>query len=239
MAVAYERLIYDGAGLEETNAALLAKTECYKMLGRYQDASGTLARIRMYALTPEERNTVLYQQELCHFLAGELNQAATLVAEVEPSSQDILLLHALVLAYAGRYDESELMAARCISWNGESPHLDELTALYRQHPAERNATAALVLGFLPPLGHFYNGAYGEGLLSAGLNAASVAFVVANCMGGYWVSGILGGIVALNYTWMGSVERSQALTEKNNNNATILFGERLREFLARVMEEPAI
>jgi len=239
MAVAYERLIYDGAGLEETNAALLAKTECYKMLGRYTDASGTLARIRMYALTPEERNTVLYQQELCHFLAGELEQAATLVAEVEPSSQDILLLHALVLAYSGRYDESELMAARCISWNGESPHLDELLALYMQHPAAKDGTISLVLGFLPPLGHFYNEAYGEGLLSAGLNAASVAFTVANCLGGYWISGILGGLIALNYTWLGSAERSQALTEKNNNNSAILFGERVREFLARVMEEQAI
>ena len=239
MAVAYERLIYDGAGLEETNAALLAKTECYKMLGRYRDASGTLARIRMYALTPEERNTVLYQQELCHFLAGELDQAATLVAEVEPSSQDILLLHALVLAYAGRFDESELMAARCLCWNGESPYLDELLAMYREHPTVRNGTTALALGFLPPLGHFYNGAYGEGLLSAGLNAGSVAYILANCIGGYWISGILGGIIALNYTWMGSVERSQALTEKNNNNATILFGERVREFFARVMEVPTV
>ncbi|MBR4810112.1 MAG: hypothetical protein IK031_07515 [Bacteroidales bacterium] len=235
MAVAYERLIYDGAGLQETNEALLAKAECYKMLGRYDDASQTLARIRMYALSDEERNSVLYQQELCHFLAGDLEQAASLAGQVEPDSQDILLLHALVLAYSGRYDESELMAARCISWNGESPLLEELLTLYRNHPAEKSEKTAFVLSFLPPLGHFYNGAYGEGLLSAGLNAASLAYAVLNCVGGYWVSGILGGLIALNYTYMGAHERSGELAATGNHNARIQFGERVREFLAHATE----
>ena len=235
MAVAYERLIYDGAGLAETNEALLAKAECYKMLGRYDDASGTLARIRMYALTEEERNAVLYQQELCHFLAGDLEQAVTMVGEVEPLSQDILLLHALVLAYSGRYDESGVMAARCLCWNGESQYLDELLALYIQHPAEKDEVAATVLGFLPPLGHFYNEAYGEGLLSLGLNAASVSYIVLNCMGGYWISGIVGGLIALNYTLMGAQERSIALAATGNCNARIEFGERVREFFGRALE----
>ena len=45
-AVELERIIYDGAGLEETNEALLGKAECYKQLGRYQDAVATLARVR-------------------------------------------------------------------------------------------------------------------------------------------------------------------------------------------------
>lgn len=235
MAVAYERLIYDGAGLQETNEALLSKAECYKMLGRYDDASGTLARIRMYALTDEERNAVLFQQELCHFLAGDLEQAVTLVGEVEPASQDILLLHALVLAYSGRYDESELMAARCLCWNGESPYLDDLLALYRQHPAEKSEKVATVLGFLPPLGHFYNEAYGEGLLSLGLNALSVSYTVLNCIGGYWISGILGGLIALNYTYMGAQERSSALAAIGNNNARIGFGEQVREFMGKALE----
>ena len=237
LAVGYERIIYDGASLEETNGALLAKAECYKQLGRYADASATLQRVRMFALTDEERAEVLYQQELCWFLGGEFSQAAAVASELEPSSQEILLLHTLSLAYAGKYDESEIMAARCISWDGPSPYLDELIALYRQHPVERNATLAMVLSYLPPSGHFYNEAYGEGLLSAGLNAASVAFTVANLLGGYWIAGIAGGAIALNYTVMGGAERSQQLAEIYNNNAPLLFGDRLRELLARALEEP--
>ena len=236
-AVECERLIFDGADLASTNGALLKKAECYKQLGRYADASSTLERVRMFALTDEERTEVLYQQELCHFLNGEFGQAAVIADNLEPSRQDIMLLHALVLAYSGRYDESEIIAARCISWNGPSPYLDELLALYRQHPAERNAGASLALSFLPPVGHFYNEAYGEGLLSGGLNAAAVAFMVANLAGGYWITGLLGGAIALNYTYMGNIERCQELTQIHNNNAPILFGDRVREFLARALEEP--
>lgn len=180
---------------------------------------------------------MLYRKELMFFLGGEFAQAAALVPEVEPASQEILLLHALTLAYAGKYDESELMAARCISWNGESPYLDGLLALYRQHPPVREGVAAMVLSFLPPCGHFYNEAYGEGAASALLNAAAAAFTVANLLGGYWISGIVGGAIALNYTFMGNMERCQQLTEIHNNNAPLLFGDRLREFLRHALEEP--
>ena len=232
-AVAYERIIYDGAGLEETNEALLGKAGCYKQLGRYSDAVATRSRVRMFALTDEERAGVLYEQELCHYLGGEFEEAAALVGEIEPVNRDILLLHALVLAYAGRYDESEIMAARYISWNGPSDQLDALLKLYKEHPRTRNTSAALVLGFLPPLGHIYNEAYGEGALSLGLNAAAVAFTAASLLGGYWITGIAGGAIALDYAWLGSQERSMQLTQIYNDNAPLLFGDKLREFLSKV------
>ena len=239
MAVGYERIIYDGADLEATNSALVSKADCYRQLGRYAEASATLERVRMFALTDEERADVLYRRELLYFLSGDFVQAASLVEEVEPLRQDILLLHALALAYAGRYDESEIMAARCISWDGPSPHLDALLALYRQCPPERSPAAALALSFIPPCGHFYNEAYGEGLLSLGFNAASVALVVSSLLGGYWVTGLLGGALALNGTFMGNIERNQALTEIYNHNAPLQFGDKLREFMATALEEPIL
>lgn len=229
-AVEYERIIYDGAPLQEMNDALLAKADCYIQLGRYRDASATLARVRMFALLPEERQQVLYKQELCFFLSGEFSQAAAFVSEVEPESKDVLLLHALTLAYAGNYDESEIYAARYLSWDGESPHLDALFKLYEGHPQPRSQVASTLLSMLPPLGHIYNGAPAEGLLSAGLNAGSLAFTVANLLGGYWITGIVGGAIALNYTVMGSQERNEALMEMYKTNAPLEFGDRLRAFL---------
>ena len=230
-AVGYERIIYDGASLQEVNDALQAKAACYMQLGRYAEASATLSRVRIFALLPEERQQLMYKQELCWFLAGDFAQAASMVSEVEPSSEEVLLLHALSLAYAGRYDESEIYAARYISWNGESPHLDALLKLYEGHPQPRSQLAALFLSMLPPAGHFYNEAYGEGLLSAGLNAGALAFTLANLFGGYWITGIVGGALALNYTFMGNQERNSALVEKYNHNAPIEFGDKVREFLA--------
>lgn len=232
-AVAYERIIYDGAPLDEVNAALFGKADCLMQLGRWREASETLSRVRVFALMPEERQSLLYKQELCFFLGGEFGQAAALVTEVEPASQEILLLHALSLAYAGEYDESEIYAARYLSWDGESPHLPELFRLYAGHPQPRSEVASILLSLVPPLGHMYNGAPAEGLLSAGLNAGTLAFTVANLLGGYWITGIVGGAIALNYTVMGSQERNAALLEMYKQNAPLEFGDRLRAFLKSV------
>ena len=229
-AVEYERIIYDGASLQEVNDALLAKADCYVQLGRYSEASATLARVRMFAMLPEERQVVLYKQELCYYLAGEFASAASFINEVEPSSREVLLLHALTLAYAGDYDASEIYAARFLCWDGESPYLDDLLKLYGQHPQPRSQVASILLSMVPPLGHSYNGATSEGLLSAGLNAGALAFTVANLLGGYWVTGLVGGAIALNYTVMGSQERNEALLEMYNRNAPLEFGDKLRDFL---------
>ena len=230
LAVGYERIVFEGAGLAETNDALLAKADCYMQLGRYRDASSTLARVRLFALSPEERTAVQYQQELCWFLAGDFKQAASLVEEVGDGSSDALLLHALALAYNGQYDESEIYAARFISWDGPSERLPELLALYAAHPRVPDATTTMVLSFFPPLGHFYNGEIGEGLLSGGLNLAALAFTVANFVSGYWVTGLIGGGIALNYTYMGNQQRTSALVEKHRVNDPIIFGDKLRAFL---------
>ena len=230
LAVGYERIVFEGASLAEVNDALMAKAGCYKQLGRYADASATLSRVRLFALSADERRNVLYQQELCWFLGGDFGQAASLVEEVGDDTSDALLLHALVLAYAGRYDDSEIYAARYISWDGTGERLPELLALYASHPQPRDAATTMVLSFVPPLGHFYNGEYGEGMLSGTLNTASVAFTVANLIGGYWITGILGGGIALNYTLMGAQERTAELVEKHRVNDAIAFGDRLRTFL---------
>lgn len=230
LAVGYERIVFDGAGLAETNDALIAKAGCYKRQGQYKEASATLARVRLFALTPEERTAVQYQQELCWFLAGDFKQAASLVEEVGDGSSDALLLHALALAYNGQYDESEIYAARYISWDGPSERLPELLALYAAHPRVPDAKTSLVLSFFPPLGHFYNGEIGEGVLSGGLNLAALAFTVANLVSGYWVTGLVGGGIALNYTYMGNHQRNAALVEKRRVNDPIIFGDRVRAFL---------
>lgn len=239
MAVELERTVWNGASIEETNDALIRKAACYGRLGRYADASATLGRVRMFALEPEEQGRVLYGQELYWFMSGDFGQAATLIEEVGDGSREALLLHALVLAYAGRYDESEIYAARFVSWDGPCPRLGELLKFYECHPRPRKASAAMALAFVPPLGHFYNGAYGEGLLSLGLNGGAAAFVVANLLGGYWVTGIVGGGILLNYTFMGNQERNTALVRQHNAQDPLAFGDALRNLLQDITSDIGI
>ena len=229
-ALGYERTVFEGVGAAEANAALLGKAECYKQLGRYAEAASTLARIRMYALEEDERERVLLQQELCLFLSGDFQGASALVGESSSTARNDLLLHALVLCYAGRYRESEEMAARFLGWYGHADRLEALRRLYAQHPSPKGEVETMLLSFLPPAGHFYTGHRAEGLLSLGLNAAAATFAAVNLMYGYWITGIVGGAIALNYTFMGNQERTAALAARYNRDEPILFGDRVREFL---------
>ena len=94
----------------------------------------------------------------------------------------------------------------------------------------------MALSFLPPCGHIYNGRPAEGLLSAGLNAAALGFTVANLLGGYWITGLLGGGILLNYTFMGGQQRNAALVEMVNNDAALEFGDRVRDFLSETSKQ---
>lgn len=234
MAVGYERIVFEGAGVTEANEALNAKAGCYKQLGRYGDAAATLDRIRLYALSDAERRDILYQKELCHFLSGNFPTAASLVADLPATGRDTLLLHALVLCYAGRYAESEEMAAKLLGWYGHADRLGDLRRLYASHPQHKSDGATMALSFLPPAGHMYTGHGREGLLSMALNAGAVAITAASLLSSYWITGIVGGGILLNYTFMGNQERTAALTAQYNHNAPILFGDRLRAFLFEIL-----
>lgn len=229
LALECERVVFEGGALEEINAALMLKANCYKELGRYEDAYLTLERVRMYALDPLEQQDVLYNEQLCAFLSGDFTRACALAEEVSPWNEETLLIDALSYCYAGNYEKAEHYAAVYMRFIGKDSR--EVRDFFRDAPKRKNSTTAMILSFLPPAGHFYTGEYGEGMLSMGLNAAAAAFTALNLAYGYWITGFVGGGIALDHTFMGNQERTAALVERYNTNSAIAFGDSLKAFFA--------
>lgn len=75
----------------------------------------------------------------------------------------------------------------------------------------------MALTFLVPAGYIYAGAAGEGAVSTALNAASIAWIVTQLSAGLPVTALLGGALALSYTFLGSQERVAELIAIHNSS----------------------
>lgn len=82
-------------------------------------------------------------------------------------------------------------------------------------PSPKNPQTAMLLSLVPGLGLFYAGRYGEGVLSVGLNACAIAWTVTQIASGCYISGIVGGAIALNGTYLGGMQRAAVATERYN------------------------
>ena len=234
-AVQYERAAFEAADAQDAAEALVSKAECYKRCGRYADAAATLGRVGMYLLPPERRAEVLYEKELCSYLAGDCNAAASFMEEAgEVNTPRRLLLDALVLGGCARWDESKAKSETLMDLLYDGADLEAadagLEALFARVPEFRTEKQAVFRSFLPPLGHLYSGHLSEGLVSLGLNAASLGWTVWQCVSGNWITGLLGGGIALNYTLTGGMERSAELAEQYNRDSMRGFNDALRGLL---------
>ncbi|MDO5442408.1 MAG: hypothetical protein Q4G10_01930 [Bacteroidia bacterium] len=237
-AVELERIVYASDDPFEVNDALVEKAFCYKQSRRFADAASTLGRVRMYMLSPEKQREVIYEKELCSYLAGDFEAAAAYIEEADASGAEAgperMLLDALVYGECGRWDDAQDRAeafVRCL-YEGEELEsaLAQIEKQFSETPDLKSTSKVLALAFLPPLGHWYTGHYGEGALSMLLNAAAAGWCVWQCLEGCWISGLLGGGIALNYTFMGNQERSAWLVEKYNHDAVRQFNDSLKEML---------
>ena len=234
-AVEYERAAFNAEDPREAAEALSEKAYCYRQCGRYDDAMSTLGRISMYQLAPERVDDVLYEKELCSYLSGDFEGAASYMDEAAASSTPRrLLLDALVLAGCAKWDESQAKAVELIDVRYEGEERDaalvELCSLYSRVPKLKKEDQAVLRSFFPPLGHSYTGHLPEGLACMGLDAAAVGWIVWQCLGGNWITGILVGGIALNASFMGGLERSVSLVDEYNRDALAGFNALLRDIL---------
>lgn len=82
-AVEYERVLWEGAGADDANAALLARAQCLIGLERWADAADALERLRLYALDASRLPEVAYLTALCRSRAGDSEGALAALREGE------------------------------------------------------------------------------------------------------------------------------------------------------------
>lgn len=82
-------------------------------------------------------------------------------------------------------------------------------------PHKKSQWAAMFLTFLVPAGFLYAEDPAGAVLYTGLNALSVGGIIMQVSSGCYLSAIVGGAMALNFTFMGAQEKVALLVEKRN------------------------
>ncbi|MCR4910854.1 MAG: hypothetical protein K5909_06185 [Bacteroidales bacterium] len=168
-------------------------------------------RIVFEAQSPVEVNEALIEKADLYKQAGLYSEALKTLERVRlylvksDLRSEIIIQKSLCAYLDGDYDAS-------ISY------LEELGVQTEYvEPKLKKDWVGMALTFLVPAGYIYAGAPGEGAVSTALNAGSVAWVVLNLSSGLPVTALLGGALALSYTFLGSQERVAELIAIHNSS----------------------
>lgn len=225
-ALRWERVVYASDDSDSVNLALYSKASCYAEASMYDEALRTLERIRMYLLKPDQISEVLLFKSRCSREVGDMG-AALGYFEESGRAGDYPGMYSVLLASAGRFAESEEWALKCVS---DETERDAVTKLFKKVPATRTEGMAAALSFLPPAGQIYVRKPWEGVGSMLLNACAVGFTVWELMGSNWVTGLLGGGLLLNETFMkGNLERNVSRVDEVNKRNIKDFSRSLEEY----------
>lgn len=224
-AVEYERVLFHGASPAEANAALLSRAACLEQLGRYDDALDALDRLRLFAMSADDRLRSNHLRGVAMLRTGNYQGAAGCLDEGFPQDKEASRDAALILASDRRFDESLSLAVSLYP-----QHSDELQKLFKKAPKARKEGAAMMLSFLPPLGHIYlkdDKWLGTTLASY----AGAALTVWQFIEGNYITAILGGGMLLNASYMEhNIATVPQRTQQANQKAMESFLDKLESLL---------
>ena len=168
-------------------------------------------RIVFDATNPLEANDALIRKAELYKQAGLYGEALSTLDRVR-----------LFLVPADRRTEITIQKSLCAflggNYDASLSYLEELGIQTEYvEPKLKKDWLGMALTFLVPAGYIYAGAPGEGAVSTALNAGSVAWVIVNLNAGLPVTALLGGALALSYTFLGSQERVAELIAIHNSS----------------------
>ena len=168
-------------------------------------------RIVFEARSPIDANDALLRKAELYKQAGLYKEALQTLERLRlylvkaDARTEVTVQKSLCAFLAGDYDAS-------------LSYLDELGIETNYvEPKLKKDWVGMVLTFLVPAGYIYAGAPGEGAVSTAMNAASVAWIVTQLNAGLPVTAILGGALALSYTYLGAQERVAELIAIHNSS----------------------
>ncbi len=171
-----------------------------------------LCEKRAYLATdPRQFNEAIFQKAHILCQIGEYQEALSTLERVRAYSldakgRDSLGVQKAYLAYMMKdYD-------RAFSYLQEIDINPICTPVHK-----KSQWAAMFLTFLVPAGFLYAESPSDAVLYTGLNALAIGGIIFQISSGCYLSGILGGAMALNVTFMGAQEKVALLVEKRNSS----------------------
>ncbi len=227
-ALRWEKVVFTSEDQDRINDALLQKAGCYAAASMPEEALKTLDRIPLYMLDRNAAGKVLLlKSELCRE-TGDFGAALGYLEE-SGKAADFPERYAVLLALARRYEESLEQSLICTG--NDETRSKAVSGLFRKAPGLKNESTATLLSSIPPLGQIYLGKPAEGIASMALNAGAAGFTVWQLIGHNWITGILGGGILLNETFLkANMARNVSGVEEANRAASEEFARSLENLL---------
>lgn len=238
-SVYYEAALFYNAGTLPEDELNLKKAYCYKFLERYQECLTQLDQINLVSVPDSVRRSVVYEQAVCNYLAGDAQRALMKVLQFKqlgaPSAEDpffagIKTLEILALNETRQWEQAERCAVAFVAEIAENEEVKanltgRVEKLYQKKnlPKELKSEKAKDLSrFVPGLGQFYCGRVKEGLVSLVVNASFLYFGLHQLYYKYYFTGYMAGLGIFHKTYFGGMHRCEILAQTENERTLKSF-----------------
>ena len=230
--LSYERVYFELSEFQDTtisnielqqslNACLLKKLLLQKSRGYFEEAIQTSSRFDLKDLKDSSQFILRYETVVCYILAGQYDNALGQMEQFQYYVTDSTLKYKtdiwkiLALTYLNRYAEAKENFKVYVARNKLDLDVEKVF-YFEKNPNLKNEKKAQTLAtFIPGAGMLYLGNTKEGIISLGLQLATLGFAGYNFWNGYYLSGFLTGFGLFQAFYFGGIRRTEILTRQYN------------------------
>jgi tetratricopeptide (TPR) repeat protein len=227
--IEFQRCIFYANTINEKSLATISYAKCNMHLNQYDNANSILNSF-LYANVPD---SIIVEARILHataaYLAKDFEQGLSQFIQLEflkTDSQEVnenRFLKVLILNELKRYGEAEQEFKKWVSSIEINSSEKDSTLKWVKFTYDKNnlphlksiRKAILLASFLPGFGHFYCGAYKEGIVNMILMLSSVTFAGVAVYFTYYVAGVVVGYGLFNRFQKGAIHRMDFLVDKFN------------------------
>lgn len=213
---------------EAKNNCLLKKVYCLKVMGKYAEAGKTALRFDLSNLSDSSQFILRNELIVCYYLSGFYEDALSQIQQLRFFVKDSLLTQnsklweILCLTQLKRYPEAKEVFGAYASAKNVKMNVDSVFAFEKSNKFKNVKKAAALATFLPGAGMLYVGNTTEGLVSLGLQIATLGFGFHNISKGYYLSGFFTGFGLFQAFYFGGIRRTELLAEQKNRQLIDLY-----------------
>ncbi|MBE7173821.1 MAG: hypothetical protein INR73_24825 [Williamsia sp.] len=239
-SVGYERVLFEDNNPETALHAITQKIQCLKQQGLFTQAVNFI-RTNLHENLPDSTGYRLYyEQTLCTYLAGNYENALSVVEQAKllyPTRSEeprLKLLQLLSLNELQRWEEAGHVYNAFVGRYGVA---DTALSPYKHLPHLKSKDKAQWLStFIPGAGQIYAGKPLEALVTIGMQGAGIWFGIVSFQQHYYLAAWLAGAGLFGSFHMGGVRRSEVLVEQYNRKKITQFNEQVKSAVLKMMAE---
>ncbi|MDQ3190507.1 MAG: hypothetical protein M3Q58_02850, partial [Bacteroidota bacterium] len=228
----------------------LKKARCFYELDDYPQAVNTLGRVSYYDLSDTLLTEVYYKSALYAYLGSDFTNAESQLLQLDfyveniKLKQESLYLHILVLNELQKWDKAknkliELVENSEISEQEKTLQREMAEDIYHENniPELKSiAKAQKLASFLPGIGHFYAGYYGEGIVNAGFQVVFLGLTAYGIYAKYYITALAMPFTFFQKFYTGAMPRLEYLVNKRNYEVSRLYNNKLKLVILEITEK---